>query len=365
MGWGIAIIVAAAAFLGGYAAVLLLEDCRGGKAEQRWPWGMLGAAFIAGATVSSFSLRVIVGDAELWIFNQAAISTFAVWIGAVVRDFTPWAAILVAILLVKPARDKLVQLLEGFTSVLGEMVNRLQTDDTVELWGARFSRAGKKLFVESPAVWTENLAELIRFRNRSFDRQSAEMITQTNLLTAFRRFADDYIFNQLGDHDWRNISAPRIALHLVHPHFEESLYQLTEYLYPNGEHSHGKRGRRFSVRAGIAGRAYRTNQFEYDPQVDLNPEDLIPKWGFTWEEAARYGQGRCTHFAYPVWDPIGQPICIVFFDAPPIRALSCVNGQLEDHIHLGLEQSGLQAVIQQIHNRFVDDPKLIIPGRDR
>jgi hypothetical protein len=79
----------------------------------------------------------------------------------------------------------------------------------------------------------------------------------------------------------------RIAVHIVDVLFEESLYQLTDY-YPSNDGS----DRRFSIRFGAIGLAWREGESTYwnlnDPAN--TEEELVRKWGMTKEEAIRSAQ---------------------------------------------------------------------------
>ena len=101
--------------------------------------------------------------------------------------------------------------------------------------------------------------------------------------------------------DAEGIQANRImaTVHVPDVVFEESLYQIVDYV-PSGSGS----GRRFSVRYGAIGHAWRSgNSSHYntnDPQH--SEDDLVAKWGMTRDEAQRYRKS-------------GLAICLVLRDA--------------------------------------------------
>lgn len=79
----------------------------------------------------------------------------------------------------------------------------------------------------------------------------------------------------------------RCTIHVPDILFRETLYQLLDY-YPSG----GGRGRAWSVRFGIIGRAWRFGESETQGNVPTDAHKLILEWGMTREEAVASGQGR-------------------------------------------------------------------------
>jgi hypothetical protein len=81
----------------------------------------------------------------------------------------------------------------------------------------------------------------------------------------------------------------RATIHVADIVFDKYLYQLTEY-FPDPT-SGGKVGRRFSLRFGIIGRAWRMNRSMARENAVTSPENavqlLIENWGMTYEEATK------------------------------------------------------------------------------
>jgi hypothetical protein len=86
------------------------------------------------------------------------------------------------------------------------------------------------------------------------------------------------------------ISTFRCTIHVSDILFADDLYQLLNH-YPRSGGSGV--GRRFSVRYGIIGRAWRLNQHqgEGDARAE-SKEDLVRYWGMTQEEAEAISRHR-------------------------------------------------------------------------
>lgn len=83
----------------------------------------------------------------------------------------------------------------------------------------------------------------------------------------------------------------RATLHVVDIVYGETLYQLIDY-FPRG----GGKGRRKSIRFGIIGLAFRSEQDQLEPNLQTSRPDLIKGWGMTGHEAA-YAGGKGEAFA--------------------------------------------------------------------
>jgi hypothetical protein len=103
----------------------------------------------------------------------------------------------------------------------------------------------------------------------------------------------------------------RSTIHVPDILFTGALYQLLDYY----GYSPGKRGRAFSSRFGIVGRAWRLGEPQVEGQVSTLPEDLVRGWGMTWKEAARAGKGNEAFAAVPLKDEYGVSVGILFFDS--------------------------------------------------
>jgi hypothetical protein len=87
----------------------------------------------------------------------------------------------------------------------------------------------------------------------------------------------------------------RATIHVPDTLFSESLYQLVDY-FPDG----AGRGRVWSSRFGIIGKAWRTGKRQINGEVTTDTEKLIEKWGMTIQEAERAGSGRQTFLCVPL-----------------------------------------------------------------
>lgn len=93
--------------------------------------------------------------------------------------------------------------------------------------------------------------------------------------------------------------------------FSEGLYCLLDY-FPKGS----ARGRLFSKRYGIIGRAWREKKSQVASNVETNPEKLVKEWGMTTDEAI--AQTKSKSFLCVMLRKADGPVSpcgVLFFDA--------------------------------------------------
>lgn len=132
--------------------------------------------------------------------------------------------------------------------------------------------------------------------------------------------------------------------------FAETLYQLVDY-YPRGDPQAGVRGRRWSTRFGIIGRAWRLGQHQAEGEVPTDPDQLIRSWGMTREEALRAGHGRQSFACIVLWDKEGTAVGMLYLDAVTRNAFGAsdaIRQQLYTKIVDACGQRGLPDAIAKI-----------------
>lgn len=108
--------------------------------------------------------------------------------------------------------------------------------------------------------------------------------------------------------------------------YRDGLYQLVDY-WPAG----GGSGRRFSLRFGILGRAWRLEETLYDPTIPAdNPEELIGNWGMTREQAEQAGRGRQSFFCATLKDDSGILVGAVYMDSMLPEAFPGIEERSQD-----------------------------------
>lgn len=90
--------------------------------------------------------------------------------------------------------------------------------------------------------------------------------------------------------------------------FKNSYYQLIDYL-PTG----GNRGRAWSVRYGMVGRAWRLEKDSWNGEIPSSEEGLIHDWGMTRDEAR--GSARQTMLCCILKTSAGTPVGALYIDA--------------------------------------------------
>jgi hypothetical protein len=106
----------------------------------------------------------------------------------------------------------------------------------------------------------------------------------------------------------------RATVHVEDALVRNALYQLVDY-WPSGKGA----GRRFSVRFGILGRAWRLGRSLYAADVPLGEDALIEEWGMTRAQARTAAAGKRS-FVCIVLQHDGQRVGILFMDAKPVNA---------------------------------------------
>lgn len=102
----------------------------------------------------------------------------------------------------------------------------------------------------------------------------------------------------------------RCTIHVRDILFNDSFYQLLDY-YPDG----GGRGRRWPIRFGAIGRAWRFERSQIYGQVPTNPDDLMLLWGMTAKEADRAGHDRQSFACIILLDDDGVLAGILHLDS--------------------------------------------------
>lgn len=96
--------------------------------------------------------------------------------------------------------------------------------------------------------------------------------------------------------------------------FDGRLYQLVDY-YPSGS----GRGRDYSERFGIVGKAWRSKSPAITGSVPTGEDgvrELIGSWGMTEEEARKVGNGKTSFLAFPLRSATGVQAGVLYADAP-------------------------------------------------
>jgi hypothetical protein len=97
---------------------------------------------------------------------------------------------------------------------------------------------------------------------------------------------------------------------------DEQLVQATKYLSPIEKDARKVVGRRFSVRYGIIGRAFRQRTALYNWKVENSRNQLVRDWGLTRSEAYKQGGEAASLMAFPIPPDVNSdPLGIVYLEA--------------------------------------------------
>lgn len=161
----------------------------------------------------------------------------------------------------------------------------------VTLWGEEFRQSQSDTFAKFRA---DVQAEYDKLAERHAIERTLNLILKGTIEPELKRIRKESV-------DYRATIHVRDAL------FKNAYYQLVDYL-PTG----GNRGRAWSVRYGMVGRAWRLEKDSVNRQVGTS-EDLIEHWGMTSDESQ--GQARQSMMCCILKTSAGTPIGAFYMDA--------------------------------------------------
>jgi hypothetical protein len=162
----------------------------------------------------------------------------------------------------------------------------------VTLWGEEFRQDQSETFRKFRA---DVQAEYDKLAERHTIKDTLARILKDTIDPELRRIKQSSV-------DYRATIHVRDAL------FKNSYYQLVDYL-PTG----GNRGRAWSMRFGMVGRAWRLEKDSWNGEVPSTPDDLIQNWGMTRDEAQV--PGRQTMLCCILKTSAGSPVAALYLDA--------------------------------------------------
>lgn len=154
----------------------------------------------------------------------------------------------------------------------------------------------------------------------------------------------------------------RCTVHVKDILFANSLYQLTDYV---GKEKSG-RGRAWSVRRGMIGRAWRLEENYRKGEVPVNVEELIEKWGLTRDEAKIVTKNQ-SMLCYVIKGQNKSPIAMLYLDAEARDAFG-TDAQMDQILAaIGTEvsQFGLDKSLEQVWQQAQASAPLIEIYADR
>ena len=175
-------------------------------------------------------------------------------------------------------------------------------------------------------------------------------VRKMKLTTKHEDVVKNYITKFVPEFSSRNI---RTTIHIPDSLFAETLYQLVDY-YP--EQLDRSRGRAFSTRYGIIGKAWRLAESQYKEAVPTDRRELILEWGMTDEEAQNAAQKDKQSFACVIIkDSRGKSLAVFYLDSPFQEAFGNTDSwkRIESAIMEGAKATGLTAALELIHKELL------------
>lgn len=293
-------------------------------------WGLMLmiVSAVIGALIASLILAAANSDTGWWIFNRGTMIAFAPWIGDFLQSFAPWGVIFVLLLLFPASRKAIARIIQAPGDLISGIGRNVADGGTLSFQGLTLDRRLSRIRNVDYEEWIEALESQVKRYKENFDESTKDSIKRVELEPSIKNFCDEFLFkkitssgkNEVFDDD-KNTIHIRFTIHLQDLHFDDMLYQLTEYYYEKGHWSSRSRARRFSIRHGIVGMAYRVRHTYFDEHVSTDAGALVDRWGFTQKEGSHRGKARQTHLAHPVFlDGDENPKFIIFCDAGPESA---------------------------------------------
>lgn len=371
--------------------------------QARWSIPSLVIGFMAGAAVSSLALYAANSSSGWWLFNSTNSQQFFEWLGEFIQSFAPWGVIFFFLILFPQSRAALSQILRAPGDLVSGIGESLASGASISSPWVTVDRKLTKLRADDYDQWTEIFVEQRSEAKRRFDKKTSKSLFENKIKASLKTFCDEYLFPCIKsdaklysrEYDGKTYELiARCAIHMRDRYFDEKLYQLTEYYDANGEFSSGQRSRRFSIRHGIIGKCYRKNEFYIDPQVSIEPIELVDTWGFTKREASERGRLKESHLAVPVcFDASGEPTFVIFCDAGPSDAFTVPQGPtiegtekseqkdsvpkavspddqnsvvaFREWLERGIKESGLEKGLLEVSESVADEPVLFPTKEDR
>jgi hypothetical protein len=140
----------------------------------------------------------------------------------------------------------------------------------------------------------------------------------------------------------------RSTIYVMDRLFAGRLYQLLDY-YPVTTMS--GRGRTFSSRYGIIGKAWRLGDSQYNPTVPITEKQLILEWGMTKEEADDAGHGRQSFACIILKDDGQERLALIYLDSPQKDAFGDQDTweKVKQTAQANAGKLGLTAALKSIH----------------
>jgi hypothetical protein len=139
----------------------------------------------------------------------------------------------------------------------------------------------------------------------------------------------------------------RSTVHVQDALFTGALYQLLDY---DGSGANGGAGRRFSIRFGMLGRAWRLGKSVAKLDVPIDPEELIETWGMTAAQAKEAAKGRKSFVCIALKSSNDVSLLgVLYLDAKPANAFpQDIAHRFDEAQHL----KSLREAVQKVHGEI-------------
>jgi hypothetical protein len=195
-----------------------------------------------------------------------------------------------------------------------------------------------------------NAEAAIDFYRKEVQAKLDTRVREMKLKAKHEQVVNNYVRKLIPDFSAREI---RSTIHIPDSLFAETLYQLVDY-YP--DQLDPGRGRTFSTRFGIIGKAWRLAQPQYAPSVPTTQQDLILGWGMTQEEAQKAAQKDRQSFGCVIIKDFGGRCLGVFYMDSPVKDAfgnEDMWKKIENAILEGSRETKLTAALELIYRDFL------------
>jgi hypothetical protein len=259
--------------------------------------------------------------------GQVALDFFS-WLGAVLGKMVPWPLLILIFAFHPSLRGGLTGIVEALVELIGNLRQ-------IKVAGVQISAdpASARQIAGTSAAIIEN----------DFKTRADKAAAKNKIWEKFESIIVEIIVPELkGLHSDREMPF-RSTIHIPDAVYDETTYQLTEYLFRPPEKRPESRGRRLSLRFGIVGRAWRLGRSDYDPEVSTVPAELVEKWGMTYDEAQKAGRGRKSFAVFLLRTAENYEAGALFIDAtdPHLFGSQAQFDEIEQKVSAKAKENGL------------------------
>jgi hypothetical protein len=257
---------------------------------------------------------------------------WAGWTRFLLNLFFPWPVLILSVLLYLRFSKKAMTQLRDFLSLF-KSIKFLGNEFVLSTEAGRDAEYAIRLF-------------------RKEVRQKLDELTTKHGIAEKHRKLIDQVFPNAQALNMRS------TIHVPDMLFESTLYQLIEY-YPESD-TH--RGRIFSIRYGIIGKAWRSEKAQWALDLKRTQDNLVNEWGMTKAEAAKAVGDKKSYASLILNDLNGEKAAIIYIESPDRGVFGDEKKQKEIEEQMAKTASDVQLMgaLDAIKKEIIAGPRIEI-----